>query len=194
MYAVIASGGKQYRVALGQIVSLEKLPLEEGEAITFEEVLMLSDGENIQVGQPLLTGVVVKGVVKEQKRDKKIKIIKFRRRKHSMTQMGHRQSLTVVEITQIGDQTQAASKPTVKKADVTEATAKKSAAKAEPKAEKASAAKKPAAKKSAAKSDDAKTKAKKPAAKKTEAKKTADKKPAAKKTTAKSEKDESEQK
>ena len=197
MYAVIISGGKQHRVKLNQTLRLEKLKASEGDTVTFDEVLLFADGDDVRVGQPLVEGMTVKAVVKEQIRDKKVNIIKFRRRKHSMKRMGHRQSLTVVEITEIGkhkaEPSKAASKP---KTEVKEAKVapKKSAAKA---ADKKPAAKKPAAKaadkkpaakaadkKPAAKAADKKPAAKKPAAKKPAAK-AADKKPAAKKPAAK---------
>jgi len=189
MYAVIASGGKQYRVTLGQVLTLEKLSVEEGQEVTFDEVLMLSDGDQIQIGQPLLDGVVVKGVVKQQTRAKKINIIKFRRRKHSMKRMGHRQDVTQVEIVQLGDQKQAASKPSTGK--VSDGAVQ---AKAAPKSDgekvtpKAAASKTPEAKASPNKSED-KPAAEKSAVKKADkeagAKKTATKKPV-KKTAAKS--------
>jgi len=195
MYAVIISGGKQHRVKLNQTLKLEKLKANVGEEVTFNEVLLVVEGDQVQVGQPLVESVVVKAVVKEQMRDKKINIIKFKRRKHSMKRMGHRQDLTVVEITQIGDH-KAEAKPAPKKeaapkAEVT-SDEKKPAAKKPAAEEKKPAVKKPAAedKKPAAKkpaAEDKKPADKKPAAKKPAAKKPAaeDKKPAAKKPAAK---------
>ena len=103
MYAVIASGGKQYRVSEGQVLKLEKLPAEAGQAIEFDQVLLVADGENIQVGLPFIKGMKVSGEVVSQGRGEKIKILKFRRRKHHMKQMGHRQYLTEVKITAIGE-------------------------------------------------------------------------------------------
>lgn len=160
MYAVIASGGKQYRVTLGQVLTLEKLETPEGKVVTFDQVLMVADGEDIKIGQPLLKGVTVKGTVKSQGRDKKVRIVKFKRRKHSMKHMGHRQSITEVEITQIGD----------KKAE------DKNKAKASAKTAEKETAKKDTAKKKVVKAEETK-----PSAKKVEAKKAAEKKPAAKK-------------
>ncbi len=191
MYAVIISGGKQHRVKLNQTLKLEKLKANVGEEVTFNEVLLVVEGDQVQVGQPLVESVVVKAVVKEQMRDKKINIIKFKRRKHSMKRMGHRQDLTVVEITQIGDH-KAEAKPAAKKkaaapkaevaSDEKKPAAKKPAAEDKKPAAKKPAAedKKPAAKKPAAKKPAAEDK--KPAAKKPAAKKPAAKKPAAKKT------------
>ncbi len=101
MHAVIASGGKQYRVKEGQILKLEKIEAEVGSAIDFDKVLAVTKGEDVQLGTPYLEGSKVTGEVIEQGRGKKIKIIKFRRRKHSRTQMGHRQYFTAVKITAI---------------------------------------------------------------------------------------------
>lgn len=101
MYAIIKSGGKQYRVTQGQVVRLEKLTAEAGESISFDEVLMVGNGEDAQFGAPLLSGVKVTGEVISQGRAKKVKILKFKRRKHHMKQMGHRQYFTEVKITNI---------------------------------------------------------------------------------------------
>ena len=100
-YAVIISGGKQYRVTAGQIVQLEKLAGEPGDAVSFDQVLLLSDGEKTQVGQPYLDKVTVKGEVVSQDRAKKIFILKFKRRKHHMKRQGHRQYQTAVKILDI---------------------------------------------------------------------------------------------
>jgi large subunit ribosomal protein L21 len=101
MYAVIANGGKQYYVAEGQIVKLEKIDAEAGNTIEFDQVLMLTDGNNITLGAPFIKSAKVKGEIIEQGRGKKINVIKFRRRKHHMKRMGHRQSFTAVRITGI---------------------------------------------------------------------------------------------
>ena len=101
MYAVIVSGGKQYRVIEGQTLKLEKLELGIGDAIDFAEVLMIGNGENIAVGTPFVTGGKVTATVLSQGRHKKVHIIKFRRRKHHQKQMGHRQYFTEVKITGI---------------------------------------------------------------------------------------------
>ena len=101
MHAVIKTGGKQYRVKTGDVLKIEQLPVEAGSELDFSEVLMITDGEKSTVGTPLIPKAVVKAKVLSQGRHKKIKIIKFRRRKHHMKQMGHRQNYTEVEITAI---------------------------------------------------------------------------------------------
>ena len=101
MYAVIASGGKQYKVSPGDVVRVEKLSAEEGSNVEFNNVLMIKDGENINVGTPFLEGGKVSGVVKSQGRDKKIQVLKFHRRKQYKKLIGHRQAYTEVEITAI---------------------------------------------------------------------------------------------
>ena len=101
MHAVMISGGKQYRVASGQTIRLEKLPASVGDSIDFKEVLMLIDGADVTVGKPRVEGARVKAEVLAHGREKKIKIIKFKRRKHHMKQMGHRQYFTEVKITEI---------------------------------------------------------------------------------------------
>lgn len=101
MYAVIASGGKQYRVEEGQVLSLEKLPNEAGDKVSFDQILMVADGDNINVGAPFVSNAKVDGEVVEQTRAKKVEIIKFRRRKHHMKRAGHRQYITKVKITGI---------------------------------------------------------------------------------------------
>lgn len=98
MYAVIVSGGKQHRVTEGEVVKLEKIEKGIGESVEFDQVLMFSDGNKIQLGTPLLKGHKVTGEVVEQGRGDKIRIIKFRRRKHHMKQQGHRQYFTAVKI------------------------------------------------------------------------------------------------
>jgi large subunit ribosomal protein L21 len=102
MYAVVKSGGKQYRVKEGQTVKLEKMDVEIGSTIKLDSVLMIaSDTGDVEMGTPLLENAVVEAAVLSQGRHKKVKIIKFRRRKHHMKQMGHRQYFTEVEITKI---------------------------------------------------------------------------------------------
>lgn len=101
MYAVIKTGGKQYRVKEGDVLKLESLAADIGSEVSFSEVLMLADGDKISCGSPFLAQAAVKAEVLEQGRHKKIKIIKFRRRKHHMKQMGHRQNYTKVKITSI---------------------------------------------------------------------------------------------
>ncbi|WP_376707942.1 50S ribosomal protein L21 [Kangiella sp. TOML190] len=101
MYAVIKSGGKQHRVKAGQVVRLEKIEAETGSNIDFEEVLMVADGDNVTLGQPLVDGASVSAEVVNHGRAKKVKILKFKRRKHHMKQMGHRQWFTEVKINDI---------------------------------------------------------------------------------------------
>lgn len=101
MYAVIKTGGKQYRVMQGETLRVEKLPAEVGASISFDQVLLVGSGENITVGSPLVGGASVAATVKAHGRAKKVRIIKFRRRKHHQKQMGHRQDYTEVEITGI---------------------------------------------------------------------------------------------
>ncbi len=101
MYAVIATGGKQYRVTEGETLKVEKIAADEGAEIEIDQVLMVADGDNIQVGTPVLDSGKVKARVKSHGRGKKVEIIKFRRRKHHRKQMGHRQSFTEIEITKI---------------------------------------------------------------------------------------------
>jgi large subunit ribosomal protein L21 len=101
MHAVILSGGKQYHVAQGQTIKLEKLDHEVGETFAFEQVLLVAEGENIQCGAPFLSGASVSGEVISQGRHKKIQIVKMRRRKHYMRHQGHRQYYTEVKITSI---------------------------------------------------------------------------------------------
>ncbi len=102
MYAVIKTGGKQYRVTEGEVIKFEKLDVATGDTIEFDQVLMLADGENIQIGDPVLGGKTVKAEVLDHGRHPKIRIIKFRRRKHHRKQMGHRQDYTEVRITDLG--------------------------------------------------------------------------------------------
>jgi large subunit ribosomal protein L21 len=101
MYAVISSGGKQYRVMEGQTLKLEKLPVEVGEKIEFDQVLMLGEGADVKVGTPFVEGGKVTATVVSHGRHKKIKIMKFKRRKHHQKQTGHRQDYTEVTFTGI---------------------------------------------------------------------------------------------
>ncbi|MEC4747327.1 MAG: 50S ribosomal protein L21 [Gammaproteobacteria bacterium] len=101
MYAVIQTGGKQYRVAEGTTLKIEKLELGTGDSVEFDKVLLVQSGDAVKVGAPFIEGGKVSATVLSQGRHKKIKIIKFRRRKHHMKQMGHRQYYTEVRITGI---------------------------------------------------------------------------------------------
>ena len=101
MYAVIATGGKQYRVAPGDTIRVEKLGNIEGTSIDFDQVLLVNDGSTLSIGKPYIEGCKVTGTIKAQGKGKKIEIIKFRRRKNYRTQRGHRQAFTDVVITAI---------------------------------------------------------------------------------------------
>lgn len=101
MYAVIESGGKQYRVSEGQTLKLEKLPYEAGHAVDFDRVLMVANGDDIQIGKPYVKGGKVSASVTGHGRGEKIRIVKHRRRKHYHREMGHRQHYTEVKITGI---------------------------------------------------------------------------------------------
>ncbi|WP_136068389.1 50S ribosomal protein L21 [Modicisalibacter radicis] len=101
MYAVIKSGGKQYRVQEGQTLKLEKLEVATGDSLDFDQVLLVADGDDVKVGAPLVDGAKVSAEVVSHGRGEKVRIIKFRRRKHSMRRQGHRQWFTEVKITGI---------------------------------------------------------------------------------------------
>jgi len=101
MYAVIVTGGKQYRVSEGDTIKVEKLAADEGAAIELDNVLLVANGEDVKVGAPYVDGGKVEAVVKSHGRGEKVKIVKFRRRKHSRRQMGHRQHYTELEIKSI---------------------------------------------------------------------------------------------
>ena len=98
MYAVIKTGGKQYRVKAGDILKIEQLPVEVGSTINFDNVLMITQESSVVCSADKLKKASVEAEVLEQGRHKKIKIIKFSRRKHHMKQMGHRQNFTAVQI------------------------------------------------------------------------------------------------
>ena len=101
MYAVIVTGGKQYRVMKGEVLRVEKLDVEAGNSVEIDNVLLLGDGEKITIGTPNVNGAKVTATVKSHGRLDKIRIVKFRRRKHHRKQMGHRQHVTEIEITGI---------------------------------------------------------------------------------------------
>ena len=101
MYAVIKSGGKQYRVESGKPVRVESLAADVGAAVAFEEVLLVGSGDGVKVGAPLLAGAKVKGTVLAHGRGEKVRIFKMRRRKHFQKSQGHRQNYTEVRIDEI---------------------------------------------------------------------------------------------
>ncbi|MGE0230203.1 MAG: 50S ribosomal protein L21 [Flavobacteriaceae bacterium] len=154
MFAVIKTGGKQYRVQPNDVIRVEKLTGEAGDTIAFESVLMVSGDAGVSVGAPLVDGATVAGEVVEQLRDRKVIIFKKRRRKHYRRRNGHRQHQTAVRITEIltdgrkPAEKKAAAKPAAEKP----AAAKADGDKAEEKAPAKKAAAKPAAKKAEAKS------------------------------------------
>ncbi len=101
MYAVIQTGGKQYRVSEGDKLRVEKLVVDEGATVELDKVLMVGEGESVKIGTPYVEGGMVTATVKAHGRGKKVKIIKFRRRKHHLKRQGHRQAFTELEITGI---------------------------------------------------------------------------------------------
>ncbi|NNC64415.1 MAG: 50S ribosomal protein L21 [Gammaproteobacteria bacterium] len=101
MYAVFKTGGKQYRASKGDRLRVERLDAEEGSTIEFDQVLLVGEGTDVKLGSPLVSGGKVKAKVKSQGRGRKIKVLKFKRRKNYMRVKGHRQHFTEVEITSI---------------------------------------------------------------------------------------------
>ena len=101
MYAVIVTGGKQYRVSQGDKLRVEKLDAAEGESVDLDQVLMVVDGDDVKIGTPVLDGGRVTAEVKTHGRGDKVDIVKFRRRKQHMKRQGHRQAYTELEITGI---------------------------------------------------------------------------------------------
>jgi large subunit ribosomal protein L21 len=185
MYAVIKTGGKQHRVTEGEMLSVEKIEAEEGRLVDFDQVLLIENGDDIQVGAPILSGAVVRAEVVENYKDKKIIVFKKKRRKGYKKTRGHRQHLTKIRVEKIipdisllSEEERAASIPAVevvekKAAPVTAAKTRKSPApaakkaKTAPKKTETSPSEKKAVEKPAAK------KAAKPRAVKTAAKTTA---------------------
>ena len=101
MYAVVATGGKQYKVQEGEILRVEKLAGEVGSSVTFDQVLMTSDGSVVALGAPLLEGAEVIGQIVEQDKSKKVLVFKYKRRKRYRKMQGHRQPYTAVKINTI---------------------------------------------------------------------------------------------
>ena len=101
MYAVIVTGGKQYKVSEGDTLFIEKLEVEAGAAVTFDQILMVADGENVKVGAPAVEGATVEAKVLKNGKAKKIYVYKMKRKKNERTKKGHRQPFTKVEITKI---------------------------------------------------------------------------------------------
>jgi large subunit ribosomal protein L21 len=101
MYAVFKTGGKQYRAEKGDTLKIEKIDGAEGDAVEFDQVLLVGEGDNVKIGTPLVSGGKVKAKVLTQGKDRKIDVIKFRRRQNYRRTHGHRQPITLVEITGI---------------------------------------------------------------------------------------------
>ena len=98
MYAVVKTGGKQYRVSAGQKLKVEQIPADVGAEITLDQILMVGEGESVKVGAPLVAGASIKATVVSQGRHDKVKIFKMRRRKHYQKHQGHRQNYTEIRI------------------------------------------------------------------------------------------------
>jgi large subunit ribosomal protein L21 len=130
MYAVVNTGGKQYKVQQGEVLRVEKIPGDIGSPVTFDRVLMFSDGENVKIGQPVLDDVAVRGHIVEQGKAKKIIVFKYKRRKRFRRKQGHRQAYTAVQIDAITTGT-ATAKETPEKKEVPQPEAKKADVKAE---------------------------------------------------------------
>ena len=184
MYALVRTGGKQYRVAKDDTILVERIAADEGAEVILDDVVMLGDGDKVTIGTPRVEGAAVSATVVSQTRGPKIIIFRRKRRKNHRRTQGHRQDLTLLKINAIAEDGKSlkpkaapAKKTAAKEEAAPKAAAKKAAAKkAAPKAE----AKKAAAKKAAPKAE-AKEAPKKAAAKKTAAKKATAKKAAAKK-------------
>ena len=162
MYAVLNSGGKQYKVQKGEVLKVEKISGDVGSSVTFDRVLMFSDGENVSIGQPVLDSVSVEGHIVEQGKAKKIIVFKYKRRKRFRRKNGHRQEFTAVQIDSIkakGTKAAKAAEPKAEaKAEVKESETKKAAPKKA--VAKETAAKKAAPKKETAEKAEAKKEAK----------------------------------
>lgn len=191
MFAVVKTGGKQYKVAENDIIKVERLPGDAGSAVTLDQVLAVGDDKGVKVGSPLVAGTVVSAEIVEQTRGDKIIVFKKKRRKNYRRTRGHRQELTVLRITGIGGARKAAPKKAAAKPAEEAKPAPKSETKTAAKPAAKAPAKKPAAQttaktaakpaaKAPAKKPAAKAAADKPAAAKSTAKKAPAKKPAPK--------------
>src|SRR5688500_16462963 len=101
MHAVFETGGKQYRVAEGDVIRVEKLTIEEGETIKFDQILMVGEGDKVQIGAPFVKGGLVSATVLRHGKDKKVEILKFKRRKNYLRRQGHRQQFVEIRIDSI---------------------------------------------------------------------------------------------
>ena len=178
MYALVKTGGKQYRVSKDDTILVERIAAEEGAEVILNDIIMLGDGDKVTIGNPKVDGAAVSATVVRQTRGPKIIIFRRKRRKNHRRTQGHRQDLTLLKINDIAKDAKklAPAKPIAKKASQKADNAAKKAVAKEP-ALKATAAKKPAAKKAATK----KAATKKAASKEPALKATAAKKPATKK-------------
>ena len=131
MYAVIESGGKQHRVLEGEILQLDKLDAVAGDKVKFDKILLVGEGESVKIGTPYVDGTQVEAEVTRQGRADKVKIIKFRRRKHSQKKQGHRQFFTEVKITGIKTKANTKAKAKAKTKTESKATVDKPEADAE---------------------------------------------------------------
>ena len=183
MYAVIQTGGKQYRVAKGAVIKVEKLAAEAGATVELDRVLMIGNGADTTVGAPLVDGARVVATVLEQTRGDKILVFKKKRRKKYRRTQGHRQDLTVLRITDVLAAGAKAAKPKAAAKPKTEAKPKAETKTAEVKTPEAKTGDAAGEKAPAKKAPTKKTTPKKAAAKKPAAKKAPARKPAAKKST-----------
>ena len=151
MYAVVKTGGKQYRVAKDDTILVEKLEANEGAQVTLDQVMMLGDGDTVTVGRPTVANATVEAQVVSQTRGPKILIFRRKRRKNHRRLQGHRQDLTLLKITDISSSGKPAAKAASKKAPATKKAPAAKKAVEKKTAPKAAATKKPAAKKAAAK-------------------------------------------
>ncbi|WP_455204816.1 50S ribosomal protein L21 [Kaarinaea lacus] len=101
MYAVIKTGGKQYKVSEGETLKVEKLAADAGSSVDLDKVMMVADGDNVKIGAPYIEGGKVTATVKSHGKGKKVDIVKFRRRKHYRKHQGHRQEYTEIQINSI---------------------------------------------------------------------------------------------
>ncbi len=145
MYAVVKTGGKQYKVAKDDKIVVDRLEAEAGSALVLDEVLMVANGDQVNVGSPTVKDAVVGATVIRHTRGDKIMVFRRKRRKNFRRICGHRQDLTLIQITDIA--TDGKLKPAAKKAEADKAPAAKKAATAKPAAKKATTSEKPAASK-----------------------------------------------
>ncbi len=101
MYAVIATGGKQYKVSTGEILRIEKIPGEIGDTVALDRVLMVAEGDDVTIGSPVVDNAVVNASIVEQAKAKKILVFKYKRRKRYRRKQGHRQPFTAIKIDNI---------------------------------------------------------------------------------------------